>query len=145
MSKPGRADMRRTDLQSGAIAKIDDAVLLLSNGRYSNAYYLAGYAVELGIKACIAKQVIADTIPDRDFFSRIFSHDSLKLIGLAGLAKELKDAQNSSVAFAANWAISAEWRPDTRYESITAMNAQLLIQAISDDTDGVLPWIKRYW
>ena len=137
--------MRRVYLQSGAVAKLQDAILLLNHQRYSNAYYLAGYAVELGLKACIAKHVAADTIPDRDFFNRIFSHEFPKLIGLAGLAKELKDTQNNSPTFAANWAISAEWRPDTRYESTNAINAQLIVQAISDDTDGVLPWIKKYW
>ena len=47
---------KRVDLQALAQAKLDDAKLLFDNGRFSNAYYLAGYAVELGLKACIARQ-----------------------------------------------------------------------------------------
>lgn len=137
--------MRRADLQAGAEAKIQDAALLLKNGRYSNAYYLAGYAVELGLKACIAKLVAADTIPDRQFFNKIFSHEFPGLIGLAGLSAELKDAQDRNPNFAANWAICAEWRPDVRYGSVLAIDAQLLVQAIADDKDGVLIWIRKFW
>lgn len=137
--------MRRADLQAGAEAKIRDAVLLFENGRFSNAYYLAGYAIELGLKACIAKQVVADTIPDREFFNKIFSHEFPKLIGLAGLSADLKAAQDRNLNFAANWAICAEWRPDVRYGSVLAIDAQLLVQAIADDKDGVLVWIRKYW
>jgi len=38
----------RADLQRRAQAKRDDARLLAQHGRWSNAYSLAGYAVELG-------------------------------------------------------------------------------------------------
>jgi hypothetical protein len=33
---------KRTDLRAMAQAKLDDAILLLQHGRFSNAYYLAG-------------------------------------------------------------------------------------------------------
>lgn len=56
--------MKRTDLQALAQAKIDDAAVLLQYGRSGNAYYLAGFSIELGLKACIAAQISADTIPD---------------------------------------------------------------------------------
>ena len=39
--------LKREDLQANAQAKLDDAVILLQQGRFSNAYYLAGYAVEI--------------------------------------------------------------------------------------------------
>jgi hypothetical protein len=35
---------------------LQDAEALLQGGRYDAAYYLAGYAVECAIKACIANQ-----------------------------------------------------------------------------------------
>lgn len=41
----------RLDLRANAQAKLDDAVMLCKTGRYSNAYYLAGYSVEIGLKA----------------------------------------------------------------------------------------------
>jgi HEPN domain-containing protein len=58
---------KRSELQTRAQAKLDDAILLLQHGRYTNAYYIAGYAVELGLKACIAAQIDAETIPDKAF------------------------------------------------------------------------------
>ena len=99
---------KRTDLQAYAQAKLDDACILLQNRRYSNAYYLAGYAVELGLKACIAAQISAETIPDKEFIKKILYHEFPILIGLAGLATELKDQKDKDPIFGANWAIVSE-------------------------------------
>lgn len=77
--------LTRADLQANAQAKLDDAILLLKQGRYSNAYYLAGYAVEIGLKACIAAQITAETIPAKEFIKGILNHEFTGLVGLAGL------------------------------------------------------------
>lgn len=140
----GRA-MKRTDLQAYAQAKIDDALLLLNHSRWSNAYYLAGYSVEFALKACIAKQVSADTIPDKAILNGVLSHEYAKLVGLAGLKGDLKGEQDANPDFAANWGIVSEWSPDARYRANSAMETQLLLQAITAPNNGVLPWIKRYW
>ncbi len=47
--------MNRIDLQQLARARLREAEALLNAGEWSGAYYLAGYAVECGLKACIAK------------------------------------------------------------------------------------------
>jgi len=57
---------KRADLRANAQAKLDDAELLLENKKFANAYYLAGYAVEIGLKACIAAHISAETIPVRN-------------------------------------------------------------------------------
>ena len=137
--------MKRTDLQAYAQAKVDDALLLLHHNRWSNAYYLAGYGVELALKACIARQVSADTIPDKAILKDVLSHEYPRLVGLAGLKGDLKDEQDANPNFAANWGIVSEWSPDARYRSWPAMEAQLLLQSIVDPNNGVLPWIKRFW
>ena len=49
--------MNRTDLQKLSNARIREARILFAAGEYSGAYYLAGYAVECALKACIAKSV----------------------------------------------------------------------------------------
>ncbi|MDR7035260.1 hypothetical protein [Mesorhizobium sp. BE184] len=137
--------MKRTDLQAYAQAKVDDSILLLNHHRWSNAYYLAGYSVELALKACIARQVSTDTIPDKAILNGVLSHEYGKLIGLAGLKGDLKEAQDANADFAANWGIVSEWSPDARYRGCAAMEAQLIVQAIMDPNSGVLPWIKRFW
>lgn len=53
----------QTDIQAIAYAKLEDAECLLENNRFDNAYYLAGYAIELLLKARICK-----TLGIPDFF-----------------------------------------------------------------------------
>jgi HEPN domain-containing protein len=137
--------LRRSDLQAIADAKLADAEILLKNDRFSNAYYLAGYAVEIGLKACIARQFNAEAIPDRSFVNAIFSHNLRTLVSLAGLSKKLQDREAAASAFAANWALVNEWTPEVRYLSVDRYSSQILVQAVGEPTAGVLPWIRAYW
>ncbi len=137
--------LKRSELQLRAQAKLDDATLLLQNNRFSSAYYLAGYAVELGLKACISRQMLAETIPDKALLRKLFDHDPGALVGLAGLAVQLREQEDQDQNFAANWALAAQWTPDSRYETVDQVSAQTLVSAISDPTSGVLQWIKMHW
>jgi HEPN domain-containing protein len=47
--------VKRKDLQFLARARIAEAKALLGSGNPHGAYYLAGYAVEFALKACIAR------------------------------------------------------------------------------------------
>ena len=97
--------MRRPDLQLLAKAKIDDARLLVAHHRAGNAYYLAGYAVELGLKACIARQVLAEVIPDRRFLSAVYDHDLERLVVAADLSDRFAERRRNDPSFAASWVI----------------------------------------
>lgn len=141
----GGLGYRRVDLQKLAQAKLADAVLLGENGRCSNAYYLAGYAVELAIKACIARQFNAETIPDPKLVQRFYTHQLTELIGLAGLAAVLKERLAEDRQFAANWSTVSEWTEASRYEMVDSYTCGLMIDAIRDDNSGVLPWLKQHW
>jgi hypothetical protein len=140
-----RLDMKKADLQALAQVKIDDAVTLLMSGRFSNAFYLAGYSLQLALKACIARQFSSDDIPDPKFVREIYTHDLALLVKLAGLKPVLDHEIKSNADFGANWGIVAEWSEASRYESKTAGDAQFLITAITDSQNGVLPWIKKHW
>lgn len=137
--------MKRDELRAIAQAKIEDAKILLANGRYSNAYYLAGYAVEIGLKACIASQFIADVIPDKTFVNDIYRHKLKDLVGSAGLSRSLKDREDKDPNFAINWALVAQWTPEIRYQAVDPMSAQGMVAAITDTKSGVLEWIKAHW
>ena len=43
----------RAELQQFARDRIEDARILLANGRWQAAYYLVGYAVECGLKPSV--------------------------------------------------------------------------------------------
>jgi hypothetical protein len=45
----------RKDLQELSTVRPKEAAALLKAGLFDGAYYLAGYAVECALKACIAK------------------------------------------------------------------------------------------
>ena len=72
--------MTRADLQKLADEKLSDAQVLFNAKSWSNAYYLVGYALELAIKACIAKSFKADAVPDKDLVIKTYSHEFPKLI-----------------------------------------------------------------
>jgi HEPN domain-containing protein len=137
--------MLRTDLQKLSQAKLDDALLLCQAGRYSNAYYLAGYSVELGLKACASRQIVEHQIPDKAFVNGIMTHDFPRLVNLAGLKSILDHAQDEDRVFSANWALTAEWSPDARYVMTDATSTEMLLKAVGDPDHGVLKWIKMHW
>ncbi|MFT3987218.1 hypothetical protein [Aestuariivirga sp.] len=137
--------MKRADLQKLAEQKIEDASLLLANNRFGNAFYLAGYAIEIGLKACISKQIIAQMIPSKQFVDKLYTHEFKALIGLAGLAQELQDEQKRDRLFATYWGAVGEWNEAARYTATDAATAQLMVQATRDTNSGVLRWIRLHW
>jgi len=77
--------LTKADLEALAETRLKDAILLLQAGRSSSAYYLAGYAVELALKACVAKAFQPNAIPDKAFVNEIYTHSLEKLLSTAGL------------------------------------------------------------
>jgi hypothetical protein len=137
--------LQRINLQAIAQTKLDDAELLLFNARYSNAYYLAGFAVEIGLKASIAKLFLADAIPDIALVRATYVHNLKDLLTVAGLKRQHTEAAKQDVEFGANWGLVAQWSPEIRYETVDSWTAQLMLQAIAAPQSGVFPWIKQFW
>ena len=135
----------KVDLQMMAEAKLADSTLLFANNRVSNAYYLGGYAIELALKACIAKQMEAGVIPDKQLILDTYTHKYETLIGVAGLKFELKEKLHKDKGFEESWGIVQQWSPDSRYQMTDKMITQYFLAAISDATHGVFKWIKNYW
>jgi HEPN domain-containing protein len=137
--------LRRTDLQRLAQVRLDDALFLLGAHRPSSAYYLAGYAVELGLKACISRQVRSDTIPEKGFINAIYTHNFGQLLSVAGLRPQFDADVKADFQFAAYWAIVNNWSEDSRYEAWDPMAAATLLNAVHDPDHGVFQWLKRHW
>ena len=135
--------MNRTLLQQLAEERLRDAEALINAGQWSGAYYLVGYAVECGLKACIAKLTNLHDFPDKDFVARSYTQNIETLVDVAGL-KSHRDADPSK-ARAKNWNTFKDWSERTRYQQWTESQARKLFAAVSDPTHGVLPWIKGHW
>ena len=80
--------MNRKDLKALALTRLREAKVLLANGEYSGAYYLAGYVVECALKACIAKRTRIHDFPDKQRALDSWKHDPTKLINTADLQTE---------------------------------------------------------
>ncbi len=138
--------MNRFDLQKMAEERVADAAALLDAGRFQAAYYLCGYAVECAFKACIAKEVREFDFPDRKVVNDSYVHDLGKLLNVSGLVPAYQEEAGRSDRFVANWTIARDWSETSRYNStITESEAKELFLAITDPTNGVLPWLKKYW
>ena len=134
----------RTTLQRLATAKVEDARLLHDNRRYSNSYYLYGYGIELGLKACIARQMIAETVPDKAVLRGFLDHEIGKLIALAGLSEALK-SERDNPQFDIRWSIVSEWSVEVRYDMIDAVTATAMRDAIESPQHGVMRWLQQFW
>jgi hypothetical protein len=138
------AFLHRTTLQKLAISKVEDAHLLFEHRRFSNAYYLYGYGVELGLKACIALQMMVETIPDRAILTGFLDHQIGKLVGLAGLAEPLKQERRNS-EFDIRWSVVSEWSVESRYDMIDTVTATAMKDAIESPNYGVMRWLQQHW
>jgi hypothetical protein len=131
--------------------RIKDAQALIRGKRWSFAYYVAGYAVECALKSCLLAQMIQTgwVFEDKAKIEECLTHDFGKLIRIAGLTNELNASLTSSAAsngaFAKNWTTVIQWKVTDRYQSKTKSESMTLRDAIIDEPDGVLPWIKKFW
>jgi HEPN domain-containing protein len=138
--------VNRAQLRQLAEDRILDAACLLAGGRWAGAYYLAGYAAECGLKACIMVHVEASgaIFQDRKFSEKCWTHDLEELLKLANLKPTLDADAAANAALSANWARAKDWKETSRYEQKTQPDAQSLYDAIANP-DGVLPWIRIRW
>jgi hypothetical protein len=114
-------------------------------GLNDGAYYLAGYAVECALKACIAKRTLRYDFPDRDLLQRLYIHDPNKLLQTARLVDEHRAHTAADPRFRVNWSVVERWSPDSRYNVHSREDGDALVKAIGDSRHGVMAWIKRFW
>ena len=137
--------MNRIEFQQLADIRLRESGVLLSQGCFDGAYYLAGYAVECALKACIAKLTQAHDFPNRDFARDCFTHSIAKLVTLVGLETARSIEAQTRAAFSANWNLVVDWDEASRYRRVSQAQAQQLYDAITDANDGILTWVKLHW
>jgi len=116
-----------------------------SSKRYEAAYYLAGYAVECALKACISKQTQKYDFPIKDS-NKLYVHDLNNLLKFSGLEEEHRNNSDTNEDFKLNWAIVKDWRELSRYSlEISKDQAEALYLAVTDGKDGIMPWLQKWW
>jgi HEPN domain-containing protein len=136
----------RAELLEGAERKLSAARLLLDAGLPSEAYYMAGYAVELLLKAIIARRFQGDTIPSLAFVRQIYTHDLEKLASVAGLQDDIAKRRRTDRTFSAAWEEVTQWSPDARYRlnDMDIATSYLGRLTGSANEEGIVPWMKRF-
>lgn len=128
-----------------ATIRLNEAKILLDNHKYSGAYYLCGYALECGLKACISKKIKRSQFPDLKFVSKSWVHDLNQLVNQAALSNDRENKMKSDKQFKINWGIVKDWDESSRYETINKREATDFYNAVADPSSGVLQWIKLNW
>ncbi len=138
--------MNRYELQQLAKERILDAKALLAARRWSAGYYLAGYAVECGLKSCVIAYLMrTDQFPEKRFSEQCWTHNLVQLVGLAGLKPMLDAAAAADTILDGNWSIVKDWSESSRYVRKAKAEAQRLYHAITNKKHGVLAWIRLHW
>jgi HEPN domain-containing protein len=137
--------MNRIELQEISEVRLRESRALLNAGFAEGAYYLAGYAVECALKACIAKRTQGHDFPEKKFVNDSHTHNLKTLLQLAELKTELDTIIEADPAMESVLDRVQEWSETTRYQRKTAQEADALLKAIEEGKGGLLPWIRLHW
>lgn len=133
-----------------ADARINEAESLYGNGHYDLAFYVAGYAVELYLKARICLLL---NIPDffdfgnrkkfenEDNITKPYKvHNFEQLLILSGLSAE-HYKMLGDVNFKKDWVVLDSWDESARYQSGQASQD---VREFIDSVKNYTTWIKRF-
>ena len=128
--------------------RVDDARVLLAGDRWSVAYHVAGYAVECGLKACVLAYLethIDIIFREKRFSEKCWTHELKALVELAALDANLEADMTGNPILRGNWGVAKDWKETSRYEEKTEREARTLFEAVTNEPNGVLRWIRGHW
>lgn len=143
----------QSDIEALAYAKLADAEVLLGNNRFDSAYYLAGYAIELLLKARVCKTLGIPDFFDFDNAERkklknesavtkpYRVHDYEQLLILSGIYFEYQTEIKTNEIFQVHWSIISEWSESSRY--LTGINPERVKKFITSIKEFV-KWIQKH-
>lgn len=135
--------MNRSELQQLAELRLSEAQVLLDAGRFAGAYYLAGYAIECALKACIAKRTREFDFPEKQTVNRSHTHDLFQLLDVANMDEELAVAVAKNARLGSNWEVVSAWSEASRYKiNVDETLARLMLDAVGSEPNGVLAWLR---
>jgi HEPN domain-containing protein len=145
MAKP--SPMTRKDLRELSRLRLREAQALYKAHLYDGCVYLAGYAVELALKARICRLLRIKEYPlsgDIGKAFKVHSLDQLKV--LAGLSVEIDMSKNKELFD--NWSKAVDWDPEQRYEApgkYDAGTAKIILDSLTAKPNGVFTWLSSRW
>ncbi len=128
--------IKLSDLEKLSLERLEDAKALLEADRYDGAIYIAGYAIELALKARICKTLKWTEFPDtrKEFeqYQSLKTHNLDVLLHLSGIEDEIKSN------YMADWSLAtSKWSPENRYKTNASVSKQ--------ETELTLESIDKLW
>jgi len=138
--------MTRKDLKDLSRLRLREAEALYKAHLYDGCVYLAGYAIELALKARICRLLRVNEYPGGDLGRafKVHSLDQLKV--LAGLSADIDMSKNKELFD--NWSKAVSWDPEQRYETpgkYNASTAKIILDSLTAKPNGVFTWLSLRW
>jgi hypothetical protein len=131
-----------TDL---ADKRLQEAELLHANGMEEGAFYLAGYVIELMLKARICKNLDIENFyirPIKTGKQAFFTHDLEQLLTLSGLRTIFDQEISTNTVLANSWLVICTWDEERRYVSVvTHRNITTFLSSVKI----FLAWFQQNW
>lgn len=140
-----------------AALRLEEAQILVQNGKPDGAFYLAGYSVELALKAKVAERLGLPGLFDEQNTNQQFAglnelrrlvktHNLTLLFVMSGLKAAFDQLRVTQAEFstAASWL--NDWNEGLRYRSpgaVTQMGVEHFISTLGEVT-GLLQWIEKH-
>lgn len=107
------------DLEEIAETRLLDGKVLHAARRHNGAFYIAGYAIELTLKARICKTLqwkgFAETNKEFEHFTSFRVHDLAVLLKLSGREPMFL------THYLAEWLVVRTWKPQARYALVASV------------------------
>ncbi|MBF0550580.1 MAG: HEPN domain-containing protein [Deltaproteobacteria bacterium] len=138
-----------SELKDLAQIRLEEAKALFNSGLYDGCCYLAGYVVELSLKACICRTLDLEDYPEQGEISKSFKiHNLDLLLKLSGLERKFEKEKTNNQTLLTNWSLITEWSEGWRYKPIGTnpkLRAESIISSLEDEPNGVFTWLKKHW
>ena len=85
---------------------------------------------------------------DRIYLKRLadcWTHDLDNLMVLAGLTVDFGIACQADAHLRGYWGVAKDWKETSRYEQKTQVEAHGLVEAVTQEPNGVMAWIRTRW
>ena len=130
-----------------ADARREDAHLLAKLNRTDGAFYIAGYAVELLLKARIAFQLgipdlFSDT-SDKELVKPFKIHDLNRLLKYSGLYPNYLNDRQTDETLLKGMMYIFKWNESARYKSVGSLSEIECIEFLKN-VDYFCLWIKKH-
>jgi hypothetical protein len=135
----------QSEIEKLAEQKLTSAYCLLDNGRYDDAFYLAGYATELYFKAMVCKTLQVDDFftfdkVSKEIYRPYKNHNYEQLVLLSGLQAEF-DAASEDASFIKKWTVVKKWTEQSRY---LCGQEPDMVKEFVHSTNEFCIWIKKH-